>query len=83
MYVCIYNLKIRPVSLCNIRHGPTRSPSWLCVDSIIALQGTVMVLREVSQGGILQVESEGSLHRGRFPPGAMTDCSQSYMTDSS
>ena len=35
----------------------------------------VIALREIRQGGILPVEALASLHRGRIPPGAMTDCS--------
>ena len=33
------NLKIRPVGLWKISHGSTNSPSWLCEESIMALQG--------------------------------------------
>ena len=78
-----WNIKIRPLGLWKIchgsarsRHGPARSLSWLCQESVIAL-------REVRQGGIFPVEALASLHRWRIPPRAMTDYSQSqlFLTD--
>ena len=44
------------MTLQGVWNGSAMSLSWLCEES-------VMDLREVRQGGILQVEAETSLHR--------------------
>ena len=58
------------MALPRVHHGSARSLSWLCKES-------VMALRKVCQVWIWPAEAEASLHRGRIPPRAMTDCSQS------
>ena len=90
LFLSFWKLKIRRWKIC---YGSTRSLSWLCEDSVMALRAfrhgsarspswlcedSVMALREVRQGGILPVEADASLHRWWIPSRAMTDFSQSH-----
>ena len=54
-------MKKSVTALPGVHPRSARTPSWLCEEF-------VMTLREFRQGGIVQVEAEASLNRGRIPP---------------
>ena len=74
-------LKIRPGVLWKICHGSTRSPSWLCEKSVIALREIRQLWRLASKNWRQspEVTNSSQSHDGfltepwRIPPRAMTD----------